>query len=44
MTESWSLSGDLANHWLLLAGGLVVVSLALLVVELRRDTKGARGG
>ncbi len=43
MTESWSLSGDLASHWLLFAGVLLVSSLLLLVVELRRDGQG-RGG
>jgi uncharacterized membrane protein len=43
VTESWSLSGDLTSHWLILAGLLAVLSLLLLVVELRRDGQG-RGG
>ncbi len=43
MIESWALSGDLARHWLLLAGILAVASLLLLVIELKRNGR-ARGG
>lgn len=35
MTESWALSGDLGDTWIYAALGLALVSLALLVYELR---------
>ena len=43
MTESWSLSGDLAQHWVVAALALALASLVLLGLELRRDRR-RRGG
>jgi uncharacterized membrane protein len=43
VTTSWSLSGDLANAWVVLATILAGISLGLLLFELLRERRSRRG-